>query len=145
MSNSGIVIFNTDTYEPVLIASVKTNDKQGHGERLHTQREYIKKLIKKYPPCEVAIEKGFTRFNSATQVIYRVVGIFNEILHEYEQYYYAPTTVKKNITGNGKSSKELLMEKILEKYPDINFKNTDESDAFAVGISHLIKHHKMKW
>ena len=145
MSNSGICIFNIDTYEPIHITSIKTNDKQTHGERLHVQREFIKELIKKYPPYEVAIEKGFTRFNASTQIIYRVVGVFNEVLHEYQQFYYAPTTVKKTITGNGQSKKDVVQKAILKKYPDIEFDNEDQSDAFSVGIHHLIKNHKMKW
>lgn len=145
MSNSGIVIFNIDTFEPVHITSIKTNDKQEHGERLHTQREFVKELINKYPPYEVAIEKGFTRFNNATQTIYRVVGVFNEILHKYNQYYYAATTIKKLVGGNGKASKELVQKSILKKYPNIEFDNEDQSDAFGVCISHLIKKYKMKW
>ncbi len=140
MSNSGICIFNIDTYEPIHITSIKTDDKQTHGERLHTQREFIKELIKKYPPYEVAIEKGFTRFNA-----YRVVGVFNEVLHEYQQFYYAPTTVKKSITGNGQSNKSVVQKAILKKYPNIEFENEDQSDAFSVGIHHLIKNHKMNW
>ena len=145
MSNSGICIFNIDTYEPVHITSIKTNDKQTHGERLHVQREFIKELIKKYPPYEVAIEKGFTRFNAATQIIFRVVGVFNEVLHECEQFYYAPTTVKKSITGNGQSKKDVVQNAILKKYSNIKFENEDQSDAYSVGIHHLIVKHKMKW
>lgn len=145
MSNSGISIFNIDTFESVHITSIETNPKQEHGKRLHTQREFIRELIDEYPPYEVAIEKGFTRFNNATQVIFRVVGIFNEVLHKYPQFYYAPTTVKKIITGNGQAKKELLIDAILKRYPDIKFANTDESDSFGVGITHLVKVHKMKW
>lgn len=145
MSNSGICVFNIGTYEPVHITSIKTNDKQTHGERLHVQREFIKELIKKYPPYEVAIEKGFTRFNVATQIIFRVVGVFNEVLHECEQFYYAPTTVKKSITGNGQSKKDVVQQTILKKYPNIKFENEDQSDAYSVGIHHLIVRHKMQW
>ncbi len=145
MSNTGIAIFNIDTCEPILITSVKTNDKDEHGERLHTQREYMKALIEKYPPHEIAIEQGFTRFNTATQVVYRVHGITNELFYEYPQFYYAPNQVKKIVGKHGQAKKEVVQANILEKYPDLEFANDDESDAFAVGICHLIKKHKMKW
>ena len=145
MSNTGIAIFNSKTYKPTLITSVETNDKEEHGNRLHTQREYMKELIKKYPPCEVAIERSFTRFNQATQVLYRCHGIANELFHQYPQFYYAPATIKKTITGNGQAKKEIVQKSILKKYPDLHFANDDESDATAIILTHLIKKHKMKW
>lgn len=145
MSNTGIAIFDTDTYEPIFITSIATNSKEEYGDRLHTQRNFMEELIHKFPPYEVAIEKGFTMHNTSTQVIYRIHGVTQELFHEYPQFYYAPTTVKKIITGNGKANKELVQTYILKKYPDIEFKNEDQSDATGVAITHLIKKHKMKW
>ena len=145
MSNTGITIFNVDTYEPVKITSVKPNAKQEHGDRLYTIREYLKELIIQYPPYEVAIERGFTLHNISTQVSYRVHGVINELFHEYKQFYYAPTTVKLAIAKNGKAKKDVVQSSILRKYPNIEFANQDESDAFAVGLTHLIKNHNMKW
>lgn len=145
MANTGIAIFNIDTYKPVLITSISTNNKEEYGDRLHKQREGMRDLINKYPPYEVAIEKGFTMHNTSTQVIYRVHGCANELFHEYEQFYYAPTTVKKDVTGSGKATKEIVMKEINKRYPDIEFSNTDQSDAFAVGVSHLIKKYKLEW
>ena len=145
MTNTGIAIFDIDTYQPVLITSVSTNDKDEYGNRLYTQREYMKKLIKEYPPNEIAIEKGFTKFNTATQVVYRVHGVTQEVFHEYSQWYYAPTTIKKVITGNGKSNKDVVQASILKKYPNLDFANNDESDATGIALTHLIKKHKMKW
>ncbi len=145
MANSGISIFNLNTYKPVLITSVSTNAKDEHGKRLHTQREYMKELIEKHPPYEIAIERSFTRFNNATQILYRCHGVVNELFYNYPQFYYAPNAIKKIITGNGQSNKSIVAKKILEKYPYLKFANNDESDATAIAICHLIKKHKMKW
>lgn len=145
MSNTGIAIFNIATCKPVLITSVKTSNKNTHGERLHRQREYMKELIKKYPPCEVAIERGFSHMNTTTQVIYRVHGIANELFYKYPQFYYPPATIKKMVGRHGQAKKEVVQANILKKYPNLKFANSDESDAFATGICHLIKKHKMKW
>lgn len=145
MSNTGIAIFNIDTCEPIHITSIKTNDKKEYGDRLHVQREYMENLIDKYPPYEIAIEQGFTMHNKSTQVIYRVHGIAQELFHEYPQFYYAPTTVKKLISGNGRASKEVVQDSILKRYPDIKFDNEDQSDAVGVACSHLITKHKLKW
>ena len=108
-------------------------------------REYMKNLISKYPPYEVAIEQAFTRHNKATQVIYRCHGVANELFHEYEQFYYAPTTVKMLVGRHGQAKKEVVQKAILKKYPDIFFNNEDESDAAGVAISHLITNYEMKW
>lgn len=145
MSNTGVAIFNVDTYEPILVTSIATNAKQEHGERLHTQREFIKELIEKYPPYEVAIERGFSHMNNTTQVIYRVHGIFNELFHKYQQFYYPPATVKSVVGKHGQAKKEVVQANILKKYPELKFDNTDQSDAVAIGLTHLIKIHKMKW
>lgn len=145
MSNSGIAIFDLNTFKPVLITSISTNAKNEHGKRLHTQREYTKKIIKKYPPYEVAIERGFSRFNKATQTIFKVHGIYNELFHNQKQFYYRPNTIKKVVGGHGHATKQKIQAKILRRYPDIKFNNDDESDAFAVAVCHLIKKHDMKW
>lgn len=145
MSCTGIAIFNINTYEPVLITSIKPNAKKEHGERLHTIREYIKEIMIKYPPHEVSIEQGFTMHNKSTQVIYRCHGVANELFHEYKQYYYAPTTVKKLVGKHGQAKKDVVQQQILKRYPDIVFKNEDESDAVGVCVSHLITEHNMKW
>ncbi len=143
MSCTGIAIFDLDTYKPVHISSIKTNNKDTYGVRLHVIREYIKGLIKQYPPYEVAIERGFSRFNNSTQVTYRVHGVINELLKDYEQCYYPPKDVKATIL-NGNASKKQVQEKIKKLYPEIKFNNEDESDAFAVGLTHLKKKYELK-
>lgn len=143
MSCTGIAIFDLDTYKPVHISSIKTNNKDTYGVRLHVIREYIKGLIKQYPPYEIAIERGFSRHNTATQVLYRVHGVTNELLKDYKQYYYAPKTVKSTIVS-GDATKKRIQDYIKKKFPEIEFNNEDESDAFAVGLTHLKKKYELK-
>ena len=53
----------------------------------------------------------------------------------------APTTVKKNVTGNGRASKKEVQD-ALECFlttPDIKYNNFDESDSVAIGIAYAIK------
>lgn len=145
MACSGVAIVDFNTLEPVLVTSVRTNQAEDHGDRLHEQRNFMKELIEKYPPERVYLEKGFTQFNTATQVVYRVVGVCNELFKDYPQEYYAPTTVKKTITGNGRASKEELQLALLEKYPDVKFEDTDASDALGVCYTGLIKSKRIKW
>ena len=100
--------------------------------------------MEKYPPTEVAIERGFSRFNTSTQVIYRVHGVCNELFNECPQKYYPPKTVKEAIF-KGDATKKQIQEKIAKAYPDVEFANEDESDAFAVGLTHLIKTKRIKF
>ena len=144
MSSPGMTIFDLKTHEPIMITSIKTNDKETHGQRLFAIKMHFAKSIKKYPPSEIAIERGFSQHNTSTQVTFRVHGVVNEMFKSIPQFYYPPTTVKKSIlTGN--ATKEAIRKEIEKKYPDIKFKNEDESDSFAVGLCHLIKKHEMKW
>ena len=70
-------------------------------------------------------------------------GICNELFYNYPQYYYPPTTVKATIYKGNATKKQIRM--IIEKlYPEVNFKNEDESDAFAVGLTYLIKECNIK-
>lgn len=134
MSDTGITIF--DDTKPIFIGSVATNPEKSHGERLKEIYDFLSFLRDKYPPNVVCIERGFSRFNNSTQVLYKVHGIVNMLFCDIEQIYYTPKTIKDSIVS-GKASKEEIKDKILEKYPDIIFKNNDESDAFAIVLTYL--------
>lgn len=145
MDCSGVVIFDLDSYEPLYITSIPTKEKLTHGKRLNQIFEGMTEITDKYLPTEIAIERGFSRFNTSTQVIYRVHGLINWLFKDYTQTYYPPKTVKLVVGGKGDISKKKLEEKINKKYPHINFSNDNESDAFAIGLTYLIKEHGMKW
>ena len=134
MSDTGITIF--DGEKPVFVGSIATKDTKTHGERLKEIYDFLLFLKEKYPPSVVCIERGFTRFNNSTQVLYKVHGIVNMLFCDIEQIYYTPKTIKDSIVS-GKASKEEIKDKILEEYPDIIFKNNDESDAFAIVLTYL--------
>ena len=91
----------------------------------------------------VVRERGFSRFNKATQVSYKVHGVIDYVLamYGYEDTVdpIPPTTVKSIIAGNGKASKDEVM-KALEKYVGKReYATDDESDAVAVGVASIIK------
>jgi Holliday junction resolvasome RuvABC endonuclease subunit len=49
-----------------------------------------------------------------------------------EQVYVAPTSLKKLITGSGRSKKDEVRAYIQKQYPFIEIKNDDESDSLAL-------------
>lgn len=145
MSCTGVAICDASTFDIVYVGSIKTDAKKPHGHRLGQQRDFILGLMDKYPPQEISIEQGFTRNNKSTQVIFRVHGVFNEAFKEFVQYYYAPTTVKKQVARTGQATKEAVAKHIKRKLPNIEFKNEDESDAIGVLLTHLILEHNYKF
>lgn len=144
MGQTGFVVIDPATYEPVLIDSVATNDKQTHGERLHTIRQRIGDAMDGFPPKVAVIERGFQRFPTATQVQYRVHGVINHLFKDVKQIYYPPKKVKETIL-NGNATKKQVQEVIQKKYPHIRFSNEDESDAMAVALTYLILEKKIEW
>lgn len=133
ISCTGVAVLDIETEECVYIGSIKTNAKEKHGERLHQIREELKQIKKDYPPYIIAIERGFTRFNNATQVLYRVHGVVNELFYNLYQVYYTPKEVKLKIANKGNATKNLVKMAVRNKY-NIAIKNDDESDALAVAI-----------
>jgi Holliday junction resolvasome RuvABC endonuclease subunit len=143
MDNTGVTIFDSD-YNPIHITSISTNKKHTHGKRLYVIAQELLKLKDQYPPCVIAIERGFSRFNTSTQVIYRVHGLINYLFHDVEQVYYPPKKVKEAII-RGDASKARVREVIESKYPEVKFDNEDESDSFAIGITYLIENKLISW
>jgi Holliday junction resolvasome RuvABC endonuclease subunit len=144
MENTGVVIFDLNTYQPVYIGSIPTNSKHTHGKRLYTIGQELVKLKDTYKPSVVTIERGFSRFNTSTQVIYRVHGLCNYLFHDTEQVYYPPKKVKEAII-RGDATKKLVQKIINNAYPDVKFSDEDQSDAFAVALCWLINKGKIEW
>jgi len=143
MESTGFCIFD-ENMNPVLIDSIPTKKSQSHGKRLKVIATKMAELKTNYPTKTIVIERGFSRFNMATQVIYRVHGCCNLIFHDCEQIYYPPKTVKEAIL-KGDATKKQVQEEIKKRYPDVVFKNDDESDAFAVCLTYFIKSGKLEW
>jgi crossover junction endodeoxyribonuclease RuvC len=139
------------TFDKGIVIEVKTffvdNSKfakYGNGVRLMNIYDALHTLLKSRnnENLWVAIEQGFTKFNVATQSLYRVVGVVELRLAESSirpPTYIAPTSVKKVITGTGKGSKETVQEALMKYLPEpMVFNTLDESDAVAVALTYAI-------
>lgn len=144
MECTGVTVFDLGTLLPIHIDSISTNSKYTHGKRLYEIAKFIHEIKERYPPESISIERGFTRHNTSTQVIYRVHGLVNYLFHDIEQYYYSPKEVKE-VVDSGDATKRLVQEIIKYKFPQIKFKNEDESDSFAVGLCHMVKNGLLRW
>jgi len=153
LANTGITIYDTEKQDFIYIGSIDTEFIKSRKANKHLYLNGIKlkhlwdeitKIKEEYPPEVIVIERGFSRFNTATQVIYRVHGIVNLLFHDIPQVYYPPKTVKEAIL-KGDATKKQLQQAINAKYNDITFANEDESDSFAVCLTYLIKEGLLDW
>jgi len=135
MSVTGITIFDNDA-NVVLITSVDTKAEKTHPLKLKIIADFVLDLKEKYPPNKIIIERGFYRFATSTEAVFRVHGLINYLFYEVPQILYPPMTVKKVVGGKGNLKKDELRE-IIEKEYKLSFKNDDESDACAVGICYF--------
>ena len=141
LSCVGVAVFedtgNGEVF-PLSVESISTKGiKGGHPEKLVFIANRLSRLREKYDPSIIAYERGFSRFNNSTQAIFMVVGIMKYTYCGIEQVSYPPSTIKKSIAGKGNVKKDVLRDAVLEMYPEVIFANTDESDAFAVGLHHI--------
>ncbi len=127
------------------LSHIKTNAKKSRGYRLFQIYNHMKEILEEHPDItEVVREKGFSKFPSVTQTLFQVVGISticafkhggHEVIHEIP-----PTTVKKLVTGSGKSTKDKVADMAKELYGlEIQFKTDDESDAVGVAIAFFLQ------
>lgn len=138
LSNTGVVIFDVNG-RVVRILSICTSSKKTHGVRLGEIYDSLVALRNHYP-CDILIcENGFTRYNKATQALYKVRGIIELIFCDCECIFLAPKEIKKFVGGDGRMKKDDLRKVILNKYEDIKFEDTDQSDAFAIGLTWFLK------
>lgn len=143
MSCVGLTIFSNDG-TPVLVTSIDTKSEKNHSGKLKFIADKVLELRSKYEPEVIVIEGAFSRFNTSTQVLFRVHGLINYLFYDVNQIYYQPMTVKKMVGGRGNMNKEEIQKVILSKYPDIVFKNEDESDSFSVGLCYFMNNMEIK-
>ena len=122
---------------------IVTNRKDSQAERLLVIKNSLEKIIKKWNPNVLAIEKLF--FNQNTTNALKVAEARGVILvvaaeNKLEIFEYSPQAIKIAVTGYGKATKNqmAIMVKKLVKLPERSSKRLDdEVDAIALGITCL--------
>lgn len=130
---------NTSTITVIEVSHVKTVSKQPLGQRLFAIVIHLRNILDRFAITDVVMEKGFNKFAVATAQLQRVVGVVVLTLYRKDLAVFAeisPTSVKKEITGNGKASKEELADALVMYVGPIDYKTNDESDAVGVGIAY---------
>lgn len=117
--------------------------KWSHGQKLDNIYNTLYDVQFAYKFDAVVREKGVTRFNKATQAIFRVVGVAD--LFAYRNLHMpceeiGITEAKKLITGSGRAEKDAVATEV-QKFltAPVEFAVDDESDAVAVGVAYCLK------
>lgn len=153
LSNSGYCIgeIKGRTLFILEIGSIGTKRfaQRSTGFRLNHIAKEIKALFKKHDYDRVVKEQSFSNSRiKATQQIFKVNGVWELMTHLADKDDFSEltaSTVKKELTGNGRASKEEVAEACLAHFRTImgdstlKFNNKDESDAVAVLIAYCRK------
>jgi crossover junction endodeoxyribonuclease RuvC len=119
----------------------KTPSKTPLNERIKNIGVELEKIINKYKPEALAIEKLYFTTNQKTVMGVseaRGVIIYIASKNNLDIYEYTPPQIKVAVTGYGKASKEMIMS-MVPKLIDIDsgIKSDDEVDAIAIGLTCL--------
>lgn len=119
----------------------KTSAKIPFSERLKNIGEEIERLIKKYKPEVLAIEKLYFTTNQKTVMGVseaRGVIIYNASHLGLKVFEYTPPQIKVAVTGYGKADKNMVMSMVPRLINmDILTNSDDELDAIAIGLTCL--------
>jgi crossover junction endodeoxyribonuclease RuvC len=120
------------------------------NEKLKEGREIILRLIKDFKPDILIVERSFFANNRTASLLHVFINEIKTIGKRkgIKVMSYAPSTVRKFITGNGRASKKELSTVIVSKYPELKvYLSQDKAwkelyhqnmfDAIALGLMAL--------
>lgn len=112
-----------------------------HGEAL-TRIYSLVFTLARQADCYVR-ERGFSRFQTGTQTLFKVVGVSDLALWAAKQAVFdeiPPASVKKIITGKGNATKEEVAAALIPYVGEYEYACDDESDSVAVGVAWVEKY-----
>ncbi len=144
LETTGVSILDIEKgkYHPVYSGCVVTGSKMEISERLKKIFMEINKLIKKYRPDCLAIEKLFFNINTKTALDVgqaRGVSVLAGSVNNIKIYEYTPLEVKQAVVGYGRATKKQVkyMLKTILGVKDNFFPRKDDAwDAMAISVCH---------
>lgn len=125
------------------------NSKLTHAEKLKRTADEIEYICHKYAGAidYIVREKGFSRFATTTQALFKVVGVSDLTIYQLTGHKaieeIAPTQIKVFVGGYGKATKDEvengLRDMLDDSQKDYPFATDDESDAVGVALTFCLK------
>jgi len=127
--------------QPVAYGVVKAHRSQPNAKRLGALFRDLEKIVKKYQPDKIAIEKVFFGVNVKAAIALgegRGMALVAADLCDVDVFEFSPTQIKQAVTGNGRAHKTQIqyMIKNLLSLKDIP-ESPDAADALAVAYCFL--------
>lgn len=148
----GIIEENgTKTIQYISHGCITTDQEFAMADRLYALFNEVNKLITMYKPDQIIVEQIFFARNAKTAIsVAQARGVILVCAASYSipTYEYTSLTVKKSLSGSGKSDKkemQTVVRKVLEKDVEKLLFNTkdkgfdDSADALAIAIHHVYK------
>lgn len=142
----GVIRFSDEEYDVLEFGLIKTDSNGSPSERLEKIHKRLMKILEKFEPDIMAIEKLFFARNAKTAI--RVgqaqgVMLFSASLSNTDVVEYAPGTIKKIVTGNGRADKKAVQKSIrkvlgpkVRSRPKKKTHFDNAADALAVALCH---------
>jgi crossover junction endodeoxyribonuclease RuvC len=128
-----------EAYDVLSHGVIVMPEKKSFQERLLVLGQSIQKLLKKYQPDEVAIEKIFLGKNadSAFKLGHaRGVAMYECARLNLPISEYATRSIKQSVTGKGSADKEQVRKVVQMLLSIKEIEHLDASDALAVAVHH---------
>lgn len=145
----GMIKTSPKIFEVLEFGLIETDKNGAAGKRLETIYLEMSRLLRKFSPDVVAIEKLFFATNAKTAMSVgqaQGVMIFAAARSKIEVAEYAPGTIKKVVAGSGKADKEMMQKSVRRvlgaKIRSAVKKKThfdNAADALAVALCHAYK------
>ena len=123
--------------------SILLDSKLSFSDRLRDLYQDLQHLCEKYHPDHLAVEQVFFAKNAQSALkLGQVRGVILLIAAQFqlEIHEYSATQVKSSICGSGRAQKaqiEHMIRLLLKLPPSFQFSSSDQSDALAIGLTHL--------
>jgi len=139
LERTGYAVFN-EKKELLEYGCIVTSRKLLHEDRIADIYEKLSKIIKKYKPDILAIERIFFTNNQKTAIsVAQSQGVILLLASEnkIKVEFLSPTTIKQNVCGYGNADKKSVckMVKILLNMQEMP-KLDDTTDAIAIGLAY---------
>lgn len=142
----GLIEIKNNSFTVINYGLIETDKNNHPGKRLSKIYKDLSALIKNYEPDVISIEKIFFATNAKTAIaVGQALGVMILCAQRFKKipFMYAPGTIKKQISGNGRSDK-LMMQKAVRKILGPKIKKRkghkshfdDSADALAIALCH---------
>tara|TARA_B100001179_G_scaffold210335_1_gene176882 strand:- start:706 stop:1200 length:495 start_codon:yes stop_codon:yes gene_type:complete len=139
----GIIEATQNSAQFVACGIIRPDTKASLAERLQQLHTELQKIIATYQPASAGLEETFVNVSgSSTLKLGQARGalLLSLQIAGLSVGEYAPNTIKKTVTGQGKGSKDQVAMMVMTLLPqgraDIEKAGEDARDALAVALTH---------